>query len=102
MTAIFKLEPEHIHIDPDRDIDAALINSKGFGGNNATGVVISPTLTHRMLQKRYGHQEHSAYRERNEYVREQIIKYDKETIQHGVSTVYKYGEGVVEGEELAP
>ena len=96
-----QIGPEHIHIDPDRDIDAALINSKGFGGNNATGVVISPTLTHRMLQKRYGNQEHSAYRERNENVREQIIKYDEETIQRGVSTVYKYGEGVVEGEELA-
>ena len=91
---------EHIHIDPDRDIDVALVNSKGFGGNNATGVVISPTITHRMLQKRYGNQEHSAYRERNECVREQIIKYDEETIQHGVATVYKYGEGVVEGEQL--
>ena len=91
---------DHIHVDPDKDVDVALINSKGFGGNNATGVVVSPTNTHRMLQTRHGKQAYTEYRSRNEFVREQINKYDDETIKHGVATVYKFGEDVVEGEEL--
>ncbi len=91
---------EHIHIQPDRDMDVALINSKGFGGNNSTGVVISPTYTHRMLQQRYGKKEFKQYLNRNDVIREKIEKYDDDTIKKGVATVYKYGEGVVQGEEL--
>ena len=91
---------EHIHIDPDKDIDVALINSKGFGGNNATGVVVSPTHTYRMLKKRYGKQGFTKYRKRNDFARQNIKEYDEDTIQDGVATVYKYGEGVVEGEDL--
>ena len=90
----------HIHVDPIKDIDVALINSKGFGGNNATGVVISPTNTHRMLQKRYGKQAYSEYRRRNEHIEKEVNQYDEQTIEHGTKTVYKYGEGVVDGEDL--
>lgn len=95
-----RIGSDHIHIEPDKDMDVALINSKGFGGNNATGVVISPSQTQKMLQVRYGKQKYSNYRNRNDNVREQINKYDEDTIQQGVATVYKFGDGVVEGEEL--
>ena len=95
-----RISSEHTHIDADKDIDVALINSKGFGGNNATGVVISPAQTHSMLQKRYGKEGFKDYLKRNDITRQNIEKYDEETIQNGVATVYKYGEGVVEGEEL--
>lgn len=95
-----QIGPEHVHVDSDEGIDIALINSKGFGGNNATGVVISPIQTKKMLLTRYGKQEYAEYRKRNDSVREQIKKYDEDTIRDGVATVYKYGEGVVEGEDL--
>ncbi|MYF37852.1 MAG: beta-ketoacyl synthase [Gammaproteobacteria bacterium] len=95
-----RISSEHTHIDADKDIDVALINSKGFGGNNATGVVISPAHTHSMLQKRYGKEGFKDYLKRNDITRQNIEKYDEETIENGVATVYKYGEGVVEGEEL--
>ena len=95
-----QIGPQHIHVDPEKGIDVALINSKGFGGNNATGVVISPNQTQRMLQTRYGNREYAEYRKRNESVRDQITKLDEDTIRDGVETVYKYGEGVVEGEDL--
>lgn len=95
-----QIGPDHIHVDPEKGIDVALINSKGFGGNNATGVVISPYQTQRMLQTRYGNREYAEYRKRNDSVREQIVKNDEDTIRDGVATVYKYGEGVVEGEDL--
>ena len=95
------ISTEHVHVDRDgQTMDVALVNSKGFGGNNATGVVISPSQTEKMLLARHGKQEFIEYRQRNDHVREQINKYDDKTIQDGVATVYKYGESVVEGEEL--
>ena len=36
------------------DMDIAFINSKGFGGNNATATVLSPKVTMQMLAKRHG------------------------------------------------
>ena len=36
------------------DMDIAFINSKGFGGNNATAPVFSPKVCLNMLTKRYG------------------------------------------------
>ena len=44
---------EHQQVDPTQ-IDATLLNSKGFGGNNATASIISPTLTAKMLTQRHG------------------------------------------------
>jgi acetoacetyl-[acyl-carrier protein] synthase len=41
---------EHWHCG---DMDVAFINSKGFGGNNATAAVISPKVTLAMITKRY-------------------------------------------------
>ena len=95
-----QIGPDHIHVDPEKGIDVALINSKGFGGNNATGVVVSPHQTRRMLQTRYGNREYAEYRKRNDSVREQIMNNDEDSIRDGVATVYMYGEGVVEGEDL--
>ena len=45
--------------DEQRDIASmrgAFVNSKGFGGNNATGFFMSPDQTERMLENRYGAQ----------------------------------------------
>ena len=43
------------HQLPAKDgIEVAILNSKGFGGNNASAVVLSPTRTERMLERRYG------------------------------------------------
>ena len=44
---------DHREIDPTT-IDATFINSKGFGGNNATGAILSPTITRQMLEKKHG------------------------------------------------
>jgi len=41
-----KLPLQHLEMDPEAS-RAALINSKGFGGNNATGLFLSPAQTRR-------------------------------------------------------
>ncbi|MEM8594619.1 MAG: beta-ketoacyl synthase [Pseudomonadota bacterium] len=41
------------HVNP-LEFDAVHINSKGFGGNNATASILSPHTAHSMLQKKHG------------------------------------------------
>ena len=44
---------EHTEIDMT-DCRSAFVNSKGFGGNNATGLFLSPIQTEEMLSRRWG------------------------------------------------
>ncbi len=44
---------KHVEIDPTQ-MDGAFINSKGFGGNNATALILSPTVTRQMLAQKHG------------------------------------------------
>ena len=38
----------------DDPLEVCFINSKGFGGNNASAVVLAPSVVERMLRKRHG------------------------------------------------
>ncbi len=90
---------EHVKAAPD-DYVGAFINSKGFGGNNATGFFMSPTQTQEMLAKRHGTSAINAYRDRNADVQDKAIAYDAATLAGETSPIYKFGEGVLEGTDL--
>jgi acetoacetyl-[acyl-carrier protein] synthase len=90
---------EHMELDP-KQMEAALINSKGFGGNNATGVFLSPARTLRMLEKRWGRQKMLAHSRANEHVEQQAADYDAAQDRGEVAPIYRFGEGVLEGEDL--
>ena len=83
------------------NIDAALVNSKGFGGNNATGVFLSPAKADQMLRRKWGSSAMNEYRARREAVTESSASYDKAMNDGGVAPIYQFGEGVVEGKDLA-
>ncbi len=51
---------------PHDDLQATLINSKGFGGNNATAVALSHTITESMLKQRHGQQAFASWQQRRE------------------------------------
>lgn len=82
------------------EMDAAFINSKGFGGNNATGVVLAPHVVERMLERRIGRDEWSAYRQRREHSEQRRAAYDTEMSRKTIPPRYRFGEGVVEGAAL--
>ena len=89
------------HIErPPESLDVAFINSKGFGGNNATGLALSPNLTLKMLAKRHGRDELLAHARRNESVREKARDYDQQASYGEATPIYQFGEGVLEGEDL--
>jgi acetoacetyl-[acyl-carrier protein] synthase len=89
----------HKELDPEQQ-DGAFINSKGFGGNNATGFILSPRMTEQMLSKRWGAKAMAEYRGTNERVAEAAANYDQHADDGSVSPIYRFGEGVLDGEDL--
>ncbi|WP_183327845.1 beta-ketoacyl synthase [Halomonas cerina] len=80
--------------------DAAFINAKGFGGNNATGVVLSPAVTERLLVARHGPAAVAAWQVRREVTREVAAEYRQAADRGHFQARYRFGEGVLEGPEL--
>ena len=90
---------EHRAILPEA-MDAAFINSKGFGGNNATAAILSPKITKVMLEKKHGKASMIKHAELNECVRQASLDYDDSMLAGENSVIYKYGDGVIEGNQL--
>ncbi|MBZ9559201.1 MULTISPECIES: beta-ketoacyl synthase [unclassified Modicisalibacter] len=82
------------------EADAAFINAKGFGGNNATGLLLSPAATERLLVKRHGQAAVDAWRERAADVRARGEAYLARADAADFAVIYRFGEGVLEGPEL--
>lgn len=80
--------------------DAALLNSKGFGGNNATAVLLSPEHTMRMLKKRYSTEQLDTYQMKNTAVCAAAEAYNQAMIRGEMLPVYKFGFNVLGGEDL--
>lgn len=81
--------------------DASFINAKGFGGNNATGVVLSPGVTERLMAKRHGEPAMNEWRQRRETTRQAAAAYHQRADQGHFSPRYRFGDGVLEGPELS-
>ncbi|OWV30582.1 beta-ketoacyl synthase [Halomonas campaniensis] len=80
--------------------DATFLNAKGFGGNNATGVVLSPAVTERLLTQRHGAAAVSAWKMRRETTREAAELYLAQADRGHYAPRYQFGEAVLEGPEL--
>jgi acetoacetyl-[acyl-carrier protein] synthase len=90
---------DHLEVGKD-SLDAILINSKGFGGNNATAGILSPAFTTRMLEKRHGKDALTKHAHLNETVREKTVQYDRDAIAGKTAPIYHFGENVVDGLDL--
>ena len=85
---------EHREVDTAEQ-KYAIINSKGFGGNNASASLMSPLAAQRMLQTRYSGQAWKKWEQANERVRERQQAYDDGMIAGTISPVYKFDHGVL-------
>lgn len=85
----------------ERRMDTALINAKGFGGNNATGVIFSPEVTIKMLAKKHGAEVISAWEEKVKQQQAQAADYLAKADAGQFELVYHFGDQpVLEGPEL--
>ncbi|MCX2831662.1 beta-ketoacyl synthase [Microbulbifer thermotolerans] len=90
---------QHSERDPE-SLDVAFLNSKGFGGNNATACVLAPHLVRRMLAKRHGAAVMRDHANRNEVVGEKSLNYDTRASQGDLCAIYRFGEGLVDESEI--
>ncbi len=96
----------HLDISPKhRDVgregmDLALINAKGFGGNNATGVLLSPQATIKQLAARHGEKAIANWQRRQETVHARAQTYEQQALAGHYAPRYRFGEGVIDGHAL--
>ena len=79
----------------------ALINAKGFGGNNATATLLSPEQTHSMLKARHGAKAHDAYRRSQERVQQAQEEREARVLAGEESPRYRFDHGVLGDEAVA-
>tara|TARA_R110002110_G_scaffold3754_1_gene19497 strand:- start:17301 stop:19073 length:1773 start_codon:yes stop_codon:yes gene_type:complete len=84
----------HRELD-EQQMQYALVNSKGFGGNNATATLLSPSATRAMLRRRYSAKQWAAWEQANESVLAQQQAYDDASIAGNTSPVYLFDHGVL-------
>ncbi|MDR0219524.1 MAG: beta-ketoacyl synthase [Enterobacteriaceae bacterium] len=83
-----------------KDMRATIINSKGFGGNNASAVILSPQQTMQMLSKKHGNSSVSSYHLRNQAVKSESEKQDQATCRGEESVIYDFGNSVMQASDL--
>ncbi|WP_297478809.1 beta-ketoacyl synthase [uncultured Photobacterium sp.] len=75
---------------------AVILNAKGFGGNNASGLVLSPQQTLAMLTAKYGTDAMVAYQVRNQAVKAVTTRNDSNACQGQETIRYQFGEAVMD------
>jgi acetoacetyl-[acyl-carrier protein] synthase len=97
----------NLHIDK-RDLevgrenmDVAVINAKGFGGNNATATVFAPHVVQKMLQKKHGASVMNTWQKANERVAETAAKYDQDAVRGTANPIYLFDHNVVPCEAIS-
>ena len=81
-------------------MDATLINSKGFGGNNASASILAPHIVEKMLAKRHGEKAVRKYKSRNEAVAQAAQEYDDASLAGENRTIYKFDHNVLGSESI--
>jgi len=77
-------------------MDVAFLNSKGFGGNNASATVLSPAIVTKMLTKRHGREAMMAYQTKREATQECALEYHHHFLQGDYRAIYHFGENMID------
>ena len=77
--------------------DFAILNAKGFGGNNGTALVASPPKTLNLLQAKYSKKELQKYEQANTGIKAALALEKKMILEGSTKSRYLFGEGVLDG-----
>ncbi len=89
------------HRELAADSAYAVINAKGFGGNNASATVISPSRTREMLEKRHGRDAVAAWEQSNESVSAHSSAFEAACLAGEFRSIYKFDHEVLAGEDVS-
>lgn len=89
------------HVDIDTAAQRyAIINAKGFGGNNASATLLSPTATCDMLRRRYTKTQWQAWERANEQVRAKQQAYEDGMLAGKIDPIYHFDHGVLTDDDV--
>lgn len=99
---------EHSHLDilmehkkvNIKDIDATFLNSKGFGGNNATAGILAPHIVRRLLINKYTKKCMLNHDLINVSVTKNTENYNLACLKGESKTVYRFDYNVLNGEDI--
>ena len=77
------------------ELDYALINSKGFGGNNATAALLSPAATTGLLKRHHGARAIADWRDKLAVVMETQLDIEAKRLADEWSPSYRFDEDVL-------
>ena len=78
---------------------AAFLNAKGFGGNNASALILSPEESMTLLSKKYSSTKIKNYQSANQDVISKSTQHNKQCLRGKYNIIYKFNEKVLQGEE---
>ena len=87
--------------DKGQEMQAVILNAKGFGGNNATGLILSPAQTLTMLEAKYGAAVVSAYQNKNIAVQQRASDKDSNACGGDETIRYEFGNAVIDESGVA-
>jgi len=83
----------------ERDFfSAALLNAKGFGGNNASALILSPTESENLLKEKYSKSKLSNFKSKQEDTELKSRQHNKRCLKGNYNIIYKFNENVLQGE----
>jgi len=80
--------------------DIAFLNSKGFGGNNATSALISSNLTEELLQRRFTDKELKAWKKKREATLKLREKNFELAVNSDIKPIYEFDKDVLDLTDL--
>lgn len=93
------LSSEHSDIGAE-NFSAALLNAKGFGGNNATAVMLSPVTVEKLINEKHGSQAFLKWQSNAEGARQAADDYDRQCSTDGMSLTYLFDHEVRDGSHI--
>lgn len=84
----------------EQALDLCFLNSKGFGGNNASSYVLAPHVVERMLRKRHGEAAFADYARRREATRAAAQAYEQKALKGQFDVIYHFGLDMIEEHAL--
>ncbi|NJD30440.1 MAG: beta-ketoacyl synthase [Gammaproteobacteria bacterium] len=88
-----RLAPQPLRRAP-ADWDVSFLNSKGFGGNNATATIAAPHVVTKWLERRHGIAAIGGWRKHNDAVVERAARWDRAMTEGTARIVYRFDHEV--------
>ena len=87
----------HDRVEEPNFFKAVFLNAKGFGGNNASALILGPDITLSQMKDRHTNKTFKQYEEKLEKTRKAIRTYNENASKGNYKTIYKFNNEVLEG-----